>query len=811
MLVTFFIISLFFVVNCHLNTINDTEWDHSLPAPNIYFGLEQEQGRFLDRRTRRRLAGDGPPYNTEVVTPLYQGFGVHFSYIWVGTPPQRVSVIVDTGSHFTAFPCKGCSCGKHEDPFWDPDKSSTSKIEQCQNKRCTFSQSYTEGSSWKAYKVRDLIWMGGNKKDMIAGAEKWSFEFSFGCQSSETGLFRTQNVDGIMGMSASEDTFPFSLYRNKITSTRIFAMCFSVGGGMLTLGGVDQSIHTSPVQYANKIKDFGWYTVRLLEMSMLDPIGNTTRKLHVPTSSLNTGKGAIVDSGTTDTYLPSSIRAEFTMLFRKISGISYSNTNIHISRMQYLKLPDIYFTLEGKDGTPFTITMPATSYVEQVSKGKYAFRIYLTEDSGVVLGGNFMNGMNVIFDQDNGRIGFAKSSCQYASRGSKSVTALVQRGLQSFSISRISQNTSDGKAGSGTDCQRDRPLNVCSATCDSASMANQSGYEVMYSPGTQLWVMKCSGSSKSVSLVSDLPAYLANRLSSLTSTQSLACHVPCVSKSIVEWRSECTVGAWSDCDGTCTQQRDVGRPTKSGCVRSPESRACAVGKCPLGVSDRGLAIELAIRGLTVAHWSYARSNDIIDALASLVSLGAGSIRILAPPTYVKPWLHLHIRVRVTAADWNRLFLTAYQTGSDQGDVSVSQDTKISTVLDGMLSRFKDPSSQQSLLSILHSPGRASDWLWLDVSDISVLSANKLPLPTAANNQVSTTIGFQTSTGVMSDSTLLDDIDFFSFRSVIAFGTVMVVYLGAVGTFFFMKRNNERKGRTPSGYSLSSAADETHVI
>lgn len=47
------------------------------------------------------------------VAPLYQGRGIHYSFLWVGNPPQRVSVIMDTGSHHTAFPCVGCKCGKH--------------------------------------------------------------------------------------------------------------------------------------------------------------------------------------------------------------------------------------------------------------------------------------------------------------------------------------------------------------------------------------------------------------------------------------------------------------------------------------------------------------------------------------------------------------------------------------------------------------------------------------------------------------------------------------------------------------------------
>ncbi|CAM9753368.1 unnamed protein product, partial [Phaeothamnion confervicola] len=75
-------------------------------------------------------------------TPLFPGYGTHFAYIYVGTPPQRVSVIVDTGSHFTAFPCVGCSnCGDHTDPYYDYETSKTGTVvgcDQCQsNFRCT--------------------------------------------------------------------------------------------------------------------------------------------------------------------------------------------------------------------------------------------------------------------------------------------------------------------------------------------------------------------------------------------------------------------------------------------------------------------------------------------------------------------------------------------------------------------------------------------------------------------------------------------------------------------------------------------------
>ena len=49
-----------------------------------------------------------------VETRLETGIGTHFAYLWVGTPPQRQSVILDTGSFHTGFPCDPCTdCGDY--------------------------------------------------------------------------------------------------------------------------------------------------------------------------------------------------------------------------------------------------------------------------------------------------------------------------------------------------------------------------------------------------------------------------------------------------------------------------------------------------------------------------------------------------------------------------------------------------------------------------------------------------------------------------------------------------------------------------
>lgn len=156
------------------------------PAPAFTMNLTQDANIGVEKRTFRRL-GEGNS-DGSATAPMFEGLGTHYSFIWVGTPAQRVSVIMDTGSHHTAFPCMGCKCGKHViifderyfspfwvftvlftylsyqmDPYFDPKKSSTSVIKSCgqDGKKCIFKQSYTEGSSWSAFKVRDKVWVGG--------------------------------------------------------------------------------------------------------------------------------------------------------------------------------------------------------------------------------------------------------------------------------------------------------------------------------------------------------------------------------------------------------------------------------------------------------------------------------------------------------------------------------------------------------------------------------------------------------------------------------------------------------------------------
>ena len=69
------------------------------------------------------------------VIPLYGNstLGYYYANIYVGSPPQEQSVIVDTGSGLLALPCSKCtSCGNmHLNPPFRVEDSLTGKFMTC--------------------------------------------------------------------------------------------------------------------------------------------------------------------------------------------------------------------------------------------------------------------------------------------------------------------------------------------------------------------------------------------------------------------------------------------------------------------------------------------------------------------------------------------------------------------------------------------------------------------------------------------------------------------------------------------------------
>ncbi|KAG7348126.1 xylanase inhibitor [Nitzschia inconspicua] len=460
----------------------------------------------FERRHRRDEA--------QQVGALYQGYGTHYVDLWVGTPsPQRQTVIVDTGSGVTAFPCSGCGdCGVpnyHIDGLFMEDQSESFRPNQCNTngdcvanrstcsvqKKCSITMSYAEGSRWTAYEGVDRCYVAGPHEIPLVATEgnenennesenddlnpnhaaDLAFDLTFGCQTVVTGLFKTQLADGIMGMSDATSTYWSQMYRAQKISAQAFSLCFSrqplaerkgTEAGAMTLGGVDQRLHLTPMVFTPDATRAGmrpgFFNVKVRRIflregragesakSLLTNPNEGVHVLDVSEKILNTG-GVIVDSGTTDTYWNRAIALEFNNIFQQLTQRTHNNNAWELTEDELHALPTVLFqlysdlettnphiddafhttgmagVLDTEHPSDIILAFPPTHYMEyDDSNNMYTSRFYPTEGRGSVLGANAMMGHDIFFDVDNNRIGWAESLCDY--------TKLVQEHGYDFEI-----------------------------------------------------------------------------------------------------------------------------------------------------------------------------------------------------------------------------------------------------------------------------------------------------------------------------------------------------------------------------------------
>lgn len=115
------------------------------------------------------------------VDAAYQGYGTHYIDLWTGTPPQRQTLIINTGAPGIGFPCSNCvdNCGDtsnqfHADRFFDETASLTFRTVHCgecevgeckvdsssPSGKCTKGFAYAEGSSWSGFEAKDMAYIG---------------------------------------------------------------------------------------------------------------------------------------------------------------------------------------------------------------------------------------------------------------------------------------------------------------------------------------------------------------------------------------------------------------------------------------------------------------------------------------------------------------------------------------------------------------------------------------------------------------------------------------------------------------------------
>jgi len=359
-------------------------------------------------------------YETEPqITQLFQGYGTHYVDLYIGTPPQRQTLIIDTADDLTAFPCQECQdCGDadaHTNPAFDEYASRTFQRYNCKDcsgqcihdpqnpdnplEFCAFQADYGADGSFSAYKVKDLAYFGGphdtalspqNWEEGMSGAvpdqaSAFTFRLTFGCKVTDTGLFQTQLANGIAGMGPSDTAIWNQMKWDSVVPDAGFSLCFAphrqaptkegVGAGAITFGGTDLQLHKTPMVYAKDSRltqtDSPKYGVQLrkvylrrhggesVEADSLDEVLFELRDIN--TTELNKG-GVIIDSFTTGTYMRDILEEPFREQWNKIVDFEYTNDPLSLSAEEVAKLPTILIQIESADeqivdvSDPYSVT-----------------------------------------------------------------------------------------------------------------------------------------------------------------------------------------------------------------------------------------------------------------------------------------------------------------------------------------------------------------------------------------------------------------------------------------------------------------------
>ncbi|OMJ77407.1 hypothetical protein SteCoe_23008 [Stentor coeruleus] len=357
-----------------------------------------------------------------------EDLGYYYVDIWVGTPPMKQTVIIDTGSRLTAFPCIGCTdCGHHMDKYFDFNNSSTSRIikcnegikcSECTNDTCEYSQRYAEGSSISGILIEDYLLFGDDfsHAHRVLGI--------FGCHYQETHLFRTQKADGIIGLGYSNTipTIVDLLYKDHDIDTNLFSICFAAKDGFMTIGGYNMSVHEEELRWT-KVYDHNFYAVKGKGLI----IGGNDTGVTESDFTKFYATGTIIDSGTSFTYMSTNVYMSLFENIEKYCNLPGKCLGEHVD--VYGETHTCYnynsknFTSiqEFFDSFPVVSILMDEVYIDWMperylyawpeSKNHFCVGVYSNGGAGNVLGGNFMRGMDVVFDRGEDRVGFAKSLC----------------------------------------------------------------------------------------------------------------------------------------------------------------------------------------------------------------------------------------------------------------------------------------------------------------------------------------------------------------------------------------------------------------
>ncbi|XP_077246673.1 eukaryotic aspartyl protease family protein [Tasmannia lanceolata] len=346
---------------------------------------------------------------------------LHYTFVSLGTPSVSFLVALDTGSDLFWVPCDCIRCASTssarygfdlELSIYSPNSSSTSKTVPCNSSLCEARSECSEIAGNCPYKVayvstdtsssgilmEDVMYL--TTEDTLHDVVK--AQIIFGCGKVQTGSFLDGAApNGLFGLGMEKMSVPSILSSAGLTANS-FSMCFGRDGiGRIIFG--DKGSPDQGETPFNLKPRYPTYNV-------------SVTGIRVGTNIINTNFSAIIDSGTSFTYLADPAYTHISESFHSLVADKQRSPDPRIPfdycyfmspNQNSTVIPSISLTMKG--GSQFSVFDPI---IVMSIEAEFVYCLAVVKSHNLnIIGQNFLTGNRIVFDREKSILGWKKFDC----------------------------------------------------------------------------------------------------------------------------------------------------------------------------------------------------------------------------------------------------------------------------------------------------------------------------------------------------------------------------------------------------------------
>ncbi|KAI9355682.1 aspartic peptidase domain-containing protein, partial [Zopfochytrium polystomum] len=275
-------------------------------------------------------------------------------------------------------------------------------------------QSFYDGTWWTGNFYQDVVSLDGPRASAI---------FAVMTKQSSTPVTNGEDSQGLMGIAFD------SLAVSPLTVVTAMVQSGSFKSDAIGFRGCPATSDSpSVIDWGNEEKNLtctqngaplGWAAVGSKSYYNLNvkSVAVAGKDITLPTD-WQTSDTSIIDSCTTLLLLPSAVFDVFVAKIKatgelQAAGLSstdvddflYSQAGLPMD-VNYSKLPEISFSLDGLNGEIITLILTGRGYIQGDGTGYFYFPVASQDTSNVVFGSIIYDSFYVVMDRGNGRVGF---------------------------------------------------------------------------------------------------------------------------------------------------------------------------------------------------------------------------------------------------------------------------------------------------------------------------------------------------------------------------------------------------------------------